>query len=777
MLNSSLEPQSGFGIKTAVSIDPSPRIVTPPRVDDDQSGSGSKVGIGVLLGVLRRWWWRILPLSLLAAVLGGSVGWFLTVPMYSATAYLKVDSDDRRLIFQTADEGGSASNFQLYRSTQQQMMKTPFVLNTALRKEGISELAELVEAPSAMDWLQNSIKVEFPGNGEIMRASLETQNSDSCVKIINAVVEAYMEEVVLNERNDRLKRLNSLEKVYSEAEQKVRTKRSELRALATALGTSDTDSLTVAQQNALQQFGVMQTQLSEVQFQLMQAEGELEIAKKWEEQTLAELKKTAAESGETEAETPVADFVKTPKINSLQDEVDRARSRLASLRGNMGVNHPSYRRMADELAFNEQVLKRNLEEAQQDYQKQLELDRERLKGVAPGMSPELAGKLKSNYDFVSMIAKAETLKNQEKMLLEKVDQLSEETRQLGLSSIDVELMRAEIEGLEDVLQRVSQEVERTKIELQTDSRIKLLSPAETAIPPDPKKRLMRAGALGAFGLFLPFGLVVLWDLARRKVDDSNSVSKALSIDSIGTIPIVTWDFTRDPTSARHQMKHHQLLESVSAVATMLLHRAENDNMKVFMITSAVSGEGKSSVAYLLSRSLAHFGKKVAVVDFDLRRPAVHRMFGVPQSPGVSEFLAGESSLEDCVQHIGSLSLDVFVAGQVEVSLQKKITDGTVAKLFEQLRHEYDIVIVDSCPILPVVDSRLISKYIDGVVFTLFRDYSRFPQASRALEILRSFGVHVLGSLVTGGDQEQYGYRSYNYYTKPTARLTDSRDSS
>jgi capsular exopolysaccharide synthesis family protein len=696
--------------------------------------------------------------------------------MYSATAYLKVDSDDRRLIFQTADEGGSASNFQLYRSTQQQMMKTPFVLNTALRKEGVSGLAELVEAPNAIEWLQKSIKIDFPDNGEIMRASVETKNSDSCVKIINAVVEAYMEEVVLNERNDRLKRLNSLEKVYSEAEQKVRSKRSELRALATALGTSDTDSLTVAQQNALQQFGLMQTQLSEVQFQLMQAEGELEIARKWEEQTLAEFEKTAAANNENGVETPVAEFVKTPKISSLQDEVDRARSRLESLRGNLGVNHPSYRRMADELAFNEKVLKRNLEEAQEDYQKQLELDRQRLKDASPGMNPELARKLASNYDFVSMVAKAETLKNQEKLLREKVDQLSEETRQLGLSSIDVELMRAEIESLEDVLQRVSQEVERTKIELQTDSRIKLLSPAETSIPPDPKKRLMRAGALGTFGLLVPFGLVVFWDLARRKVNDTNSVSKALSIESIGTIPIATWDFTRDPIGDRNQMKHHQLLESVSAVATMLLYRAENDNMKVFMISSAVSGEGKSSVAYLLSRSLANFGKKVALIDFDLRRPTVHRLFGVPQTPGVLEFLAGESSLEDCVQHIGGLSLDVFVAGQVEVSLQKKITDGTVAKLFEQLRHEYDIVIVDSCPILPVVDSRLISRYIDGVVFTLLRDYSRFPQASRALEILRSFGVNVLGSLVTGGDQEQYGYRSYSYYTKPTARLTDSGDS-
>jgi capsular exopolysaccharide synthesis family protein len=275
---------------------------------------------------------------------------------------------------------------------------------------------------------------------------------------------------------------------------------------------------------------------------------------------------------------------------------------------------------------------------------------------------------------------------------------------------------------------------------------------------------------------MPLGLVVLWDLTRRKVDDVDGVSKALSLDCIGTIPTATWDFTRDPKSARNQMKHFRLLESISAVATMLLHRAENNNMKVFMITSAVSGEGKSSVACLLSRSLSQFGKKVALVDFDLRRPTVHRFFGIPQTPGISEVLAGECSLADCTQHVGSHALDVFVAGQVDVSLQEKITDGTVAELFEELRREYDVVIVDSCPILPVVDSRLISKYTDGVVFTLLRDYSRFPQALRAVEILRSFGVHLLGALVIGGEQEQYGYHGYNYYAKQAARLPGSRDS-
>ncbi len=87
-----------------------------------------------------------------------------------------------------------------------------------------------------------------------------------------------MKEVVVEERNQKLNRLNNLEQVYSDAEGKVRNKQGELKSLAAALGTSDTESLTVAQQTALQQFGKMQENLSSVQFDLMQAEGELNLA-------------------------------------------------------------------------------------------------------------------------------------------------------------------------------------------------------------------------------------------------------------------------------------------------------------------------------------------------------------------------------------------------------------------------------------------------------------------------------------------------------------------
>ena len=101
-----------------------------------------------------------------------------------------------------------------------------------------------------------------------MQVSIETDSSTACVDIVNAVVTAYMDEVVVTERNERLHRLDNLERVHTQAEGKVRNKRAELKSLASALGTGDSESLTVAQQTSLQQYGLLQEKLSNIQFDL-----------------------------------------------------------------------------------------------------------------------------------------------------------------------------------------------------------------------------------------------------------------------------------------------------------------------------------------------------------------------------------------------------------------------------------------------------------------------------------------------------------------------------
>ena len=176
-------------------------------------------------------------------------------------------------------------------------------------------------------------------------------------------------------------------------------------------------------------------------------------------------------------------------------------------------------------------------------------------------------------------------------------------------------------------------------------------------------------------------------------------------------------------------------------------------------------EGKSTVSCLLAQSLARAGKSVVLVDFDLRRPSVHRYLDLPLEPGLAQSLYGQISFEETLQKTTVDNLSVIAAGDWNGNIQERCTSGKMTELFNYLRSSFDLVVIDSSPVLPVFDARVVGKYSDGVIFTLVLDKSRLPAAAKACEILRSFGMTVLGMVVIGGNKSQHysGYYSgYGY---------------
>lgn len=746
-------------------------VVTRPikEIDDD----APNVKIGAILNSVRRSWKLAFPVAVCLASVGAIVGWFLMVPKYSASAYLKVDADVRPLIFETADSASGGISYRLYQNTQKQLLVTPFVVNAALRDKNASSLAIVRSLPDPVAWLQDQLQVDFPADGEIMEITLETVSPTDCIKLVNAVINAYMAEVVVDSRNERLQRLESLQRVYSEAEAKVRNKRAELKSLAAALRTGDAESLTVAQQTTLQQYGLMQEKLHATQFELMQAEGELEIAHKVLQAQDAKFS-TASQANDQGTVAPlVLPGVQTPDIVRLEEQARELEATLASLR--FGPNHPTTERLRQKLDLTNELLARRIAHAKEqqkfDSDRALATHRDRLQ-TANGPHDSRF----NEFDVIGLEAQVDVLKHHQAALEKKVGELDLETRELGQSSIDVELMRSEINGLETVLRRVGDEIERTSIELQPKSRVEVISPAEFSTPPNGKKRIAVAAAGGLAGLIAPFFLCVVWDLQRKSVDDAESASCALALSTFGTIPKVSGNPLNDRKrwSRRGKRERLELNESIGAVAGMLLHIAMIRRHRVFLVSSALAGEGKSTVACQLAESLARSGKSVLLVDFDLRRPSIDRYMHLDASPGVSDVLIGEVELLDAVQHTETPNLSVLAAGSEAGNLCEQWTNSALERLFDEFRAEFDIVIVDACPILPVVDARIVGTYCDGVVLTLIRDTSRLPAAAKACEMLRSYGIEILGTIVIGAQPGTY-YTSREYHTyQQQARPIKSR---
>jgi polysaccharide biosynthesis transport protein len=186
---------------------------------------------GLLMAWKRRWKPAILigvPLTLIAL----AAAWVAVPAHYTAFVLLKVASTEPRLVFKKAE---TEQNFDTFRRTQMAMIQSRFVLNAALRQPGISDLETIRTKAFPLEWLEDSVAVDTYNSPEILKISLEGGNADDITKIVNAVKDAYLDEVVLADRKQRITRLNELERIHGETEEKVRQKEQRVESLAKEL--------------------------------------------------------------------------------------------------------------------------------------------------------------------------------------------------------------------------------------------------------------------------------------------------------------------------------------------------------------------------------------------------------------------------------------------------------------------------------------------------------------------------------------------------------------
>lgn len=214
----------------------------------------------------------------------------------------------------------------------------------------------------------------------------------------------------------------------------------------------------------------------------------------------------------------------------------------------------------------------------------------------------------------------------------------------------------------------------------------------------------------------------------------------------------------------------ELAEAMRGVRTNLMLGAGTRGHQVVLLTSAVPGEGKTTVTAALASSLAGTGKKVVVVDGDLRRPRLHRLFALPNAVGVGEVLTGAVTLDEALADSGEPGLAVMRAGHVTSSSSEAFHRPEFTALIRELRSRFDYVLIDSPPLTAVTDGAILGTHADSVVFVVRANYSKKPLIRRATRVLYDVGATVVGVVVNGVDftKSQYRYHYYGYGDTRTA---------
>jgi capsular exopolysaccharide synthesis family protein len=271
--------------------------------------------------------------------------------------------------------------------------------------------------------------------------------------------------------------------------------------------------------------------------------------------------------------------------------------------------------------------------------------------------------------------------------------------------------------------------------------------------------------LGTVAFFLPMIAICWWDARAQTITSAADVGHLLGPRVIGSLPIL-------PRRALRRLHGHEsrgspwtssLRESVDGVRTLLLRISDLEPARLVLVTSAIRGEGKTTLATQLATSYARAHCRTVLVDFDLRSPAVHRAIGLPVAPGVSELLRGKATVEEVLQPSAQDDLWAVGAGECDEEALLALPQTGVAEFLGRLREEFDFVVVDSGPVLPVADALVIGRHVDIAVLAVMRDVSQAPKILAAYERLTALGIRVLGAIVTGKQDETV--RSYYQYVR------------
>ncbi|MGA2031454.1 MAG: AAA family ATPase [Thermoguttaceae bacterium] len=701
-----------------------PAVMSPPAAEGPN--------LNTYLHALRRRWLGATVAGLVCSIVFGMGMYFLRPARYAATAYLHISPSEPIKVFKTADNQADANApnaFDLYKATQGQLLKNPFVLTAALRKpevRGLPSIQREEQRRNALTWLGQELIVLFPEKAQIMEVSMIYEDANEAKVIVNAVVQAYWDEVVNADRQHRRARLTELDKICTDIEGKVRTKLNDLKQLADQLGASEREELSLKQQVAIQQYGEYRLQLTRFEFQYGQAEAQLKTA-----QALAQ--------GLTETEISDMD------INSLV------------------LSDPKYRELSNQLVVIESMVKRDISLTQSGVKSRMTEQRkselEILQGQVDALMQIYRERLRTarRMEMQREVRRLETelgvLAEQKRQFQAEVDRMRKETEQIGGKSIEIEMMRTEVKQLQTVQAETSSERERLNVELGSAPRIRLLQEAD--VPENETGRAARIALIlmAAFaGLCLPVAGIVLWDTQAGRINVAAEVAKGVGLPVIGSVPLIPARVIRQlgaPTK-RSQTWRIRLTESLDGLSARLLRKADLEQTRVVLVSSALAGEGKTTLATQVAMSLARNMRRTVLVDFDLRRPSLHGVFGQALEPGICDVLRGQAELNGLVHPTTKENLWVLTAGSWDRQILAALANGGAAALLDQLRAQYDFVVIDSSPILPVADTRFVSQHVDAVILSIFRDVSQAPKLLAACEILEAFGVRTIEAVVTGG---------------------------
>ena len=538
-------------------------------------------------------------------------------------------------------------------------------------------------------------------------------------KVVDAVINSYEQEVVVanNVRSEEMK--DSLAKLHRELSKELQEKIEKYQTLSAELGGAESPIANSVLNMLINEVRVIQGEIIKKKEQLV----EIAVNRAVAEQQVNSA--TALESAVAEA------MDKDPMLANYKAEEFAILQQIRALK--------SASKRGSSAAIKRYSL--SLQQLQQEKQRyQVETEAAIRKELKNAPSDIL------NAMTLEFILRRDNITKEIQKLEAEYEEKVGEIEQKGERSGELSMLETEIEQLTQVEGDMEFKLRRWNIEEQASHELfRVLQRANSIEQINTIERYTIVG-LGAVAAFCAtcYG-VALIEFRRRRLNGASDMDEGLGLRVLGVLPSVSSRKAMAPGS----LLAAQLSESIDNVRATLMHDSTSRKRQVVLVTSPATMEGTTTVASHLALSLTRAGRRTLLIDGDIREPALHKLFGMPMDDGLCEVLRSEIDVADVVRPTNTEGLWLLTAGHCDMEAIHALATDQPQPIMEKLRAEFDFIIIDGAPVLGLADSISIGQHVDGAILTVLRDHSEIRKVYQAIDLLKSMGIRLLGSVVNG----------------------------
>ncbi|AXU94472.1 tyrosine-protein kinase Wzc [Erwinia persicina] len=390
---------------------------------------------------------------------------------------------------------------------------------------------------------------------------------------------------------------------------------------------------------------------------------------------------------------------------------------------------------------------------------------------------------KDHPTYRALLEKRQTLENEQKKLNGKISQMPQTQQEIVRLTRDVQA------GQEIYMQLLNRQQELSISKASTVGDVRIIDHAETAGTPVAPKKLMLIVASLLAGLVVSVGLVLLKALFHHGIDNPEQLEE-LGLSVYASVPLSEWQRKKDAEAlAKRNLKgktdpHNSLLalgnptdlsiEAIRSLRTSLHFAMMEAKNNILMITGASPGIGKTFICSNLATLVAKAGQKVLFIDGDMRRGYTHELLGAESKTGLSNILSGKTPFTpDLIQH-GDFGFDFIARGQVPPNPSELLMHSRMNELLEWASKNYDLVLIDTPPILAVTDASIIGKLAGTSLMVARFETNTLKEVEISYKRFAQNGIDIKGVILNAVVRKSanaygYGYDYYDYSYKQDAK--------